>query len=196
MKLYDFYLSGHAYKVRLMLSLLHLEHEVITVDLSQGQQRSPEFLALNLWGQVPVLLDQDYCLADSHAILWYLASQYGPAWLPKEPAQQAEVVRWLSFAANETRNGPGYLRLVKVFGAAPNEAAVVLTEKVLSGLEQHLSKRRWLVGDNPTIADLAVYAYVALSPDGGVDLQPYPEMGQWIVRVQSLPGYLDLPKAP
>ena len=102
-KLYDHPLSGHAHRARAMLKLLGLEYESVVVDLANNAHKSPEFLALNAFGQVPVLVDGDVVIRDSAAILTYLASKYDTSgyWLPKDPALAAEVAAWLTTSTKE-----------------------------------------------------------------------------------------------
>ena len=112
-RLYDFTLSGNAHKVRNQLSLLGVEHERVPVDLVGGEQRSREFLALNPFGQVPVLVDDDIVLRDSSAILVYLARKYGRGdWLPVDAEGEARVQEWLAVATDAVANGPAFARLI------------------------------------------------------------------------------------
>jgi glutathione S-transferase len=123
--LYDFPLSGHAHRVRLMLSLLNLDYELVQVDLTRGEQKTPDFLQLNPFGVVPVLVDGDLVLRESTAILTYLARIYGPQWLPIEPVAMAEVQTWLATANKDVVTGPGAARLVTVFNAPLDHAALI-----------------------------------------------------------------------
>ena len=114
--------------------------------------------------------------------------------MPNEPLAAARVVRWLSTAAGEVRQGPENARLHHLFGAkaigierAHEKAAFILDQ-----LERHLNERQWLELDHPTIADIAVFPYVALAGDGGIDLDPYPHVQAWIGRIQALPGYIPM----
>jgi glutathione S-transferase len=117
LKLHDFILSGNCYKVRLMLSLLGVKAELVAVDLKHGEQKTPKFLALNLWGQVPVLVDENLVLRDSQAILVYLARHYGgEAWLPSDPASMALVMQWLSTAALGIQQSLAAARVYHLFG--------------------------------------------------------------------------------
>ena len=194
-KLYDFPLSGHAHRVRLMLALLDLEHEVITVDLRQGEQKSDEFLALNPFGVVPVLVDGDLVLRESTAILSYLAQQYAPDWLPAEPAQLAEVQTWLATANKDIVTGPGAARLVTVFGAPLDHPTLIdNSHKLLAIIDAHLAERDWLANNRPSIADVAAYSYIAHAPEGHVDLGSYANVRQWLRNVEGLPGFVGMPK--
>ncbi|GAB4139321.1 MAG: glutathione S-transferase [Cyanobacteria bacterium J069] len=194
-QLYGHELSGNSYKARLLLSLLHLDYEWHKVDLLQGAHKQPDFLALNPFGQVPVLVEGDLVLADAQAILVYLARQYGgEAWLPLEPEPMSRVVRWLSTTAGEVRQGPESARLYHLFKATSInlERTLQKSEFILGQLDQHLATRIWLELDRPTIADVAVFPYVALAPDGQIDLTPYPNVLAWIDRVKQLPGFIGM----
>jgi glutathione S-transferase len=191
-KLHGHELSGNSYKVRLLLELLGVPYTWIRVDLMAGEHKGEAFLALNPFGQVPVLQEDGTTLADAQAILFYLAARLGDGqWLPADPLGQARVVRWLSTAAGEVRQGPESARLHHLFGvkAIPIDRASEKAAFLLDQLERHLTPRLWLELERPTIADIAVFPYVALAPDGGIDLAPYPNVGAWIGRIQALPGY-------
>lgn len=194
--LYGHEISGNSYKVRLLLSLLNLEYEWIRVDLMKGEHKSPEYLAKNPFGQVPFLVDGEVQLADAQAILVYLARQYGgEKWLPLDALSLAQIIRWLSTTAGEVRQGPENARLYHLFGAGTNiniERATQKSEFILTQLDQHLSDRTWLEFDHPTIADVAIYPYIALARDGKIDLDAYPHVLSWIERVKQLPGYIPM----
>lgn len=195
-KLYGHELSGNCYKVKLLLSLLGLEYEWIKVDLMKGAHKAPEFLALNPFGQVPLLMDGEVVLADAQAILVYLARQYGgDRWLPLEPLPLAQVIRWLSTTAGEVRQGPESVRLYYLFNATiiNIDRANQKAEFILTQLNQHLSDRNWLELERLTIADVAVFPYVALAPDGKIDLSPYPQVLDWIARIEQLPNFVGMP---
>ena len=194
-KLYGHEMSGNSYKPRLFLELLNLEYEWKLVDLMKGEHKSPEYLALNPFGQVPLLIDGETKLADAQAILVYLARQYGgEQWLPLDALPLAQVVRWLSTTAGEVRQGLENARLYYLFGATSIniERAHQKAEYILTQLDQHLSTRTWLEFERPTIADIAVFPYVALAPDGKIDLAPYPHVLAWLDRIKQLPGYIPM----
>lgn len=196
MKLYDMTLSGNCYKVRLFLGLIGQTAEVVAVDLRNGEQRQPAFLAMNPRGQVPFLEDRDVRLADSQAILVYLARRYAESsWYSPDAVAEARIVSWLSFAANEMQHGPATARVGRLFGRPIDEALAnsrALT--AMAVLEQQLASHDWLAETaTPTIADVAVYPYAALAGDGGIDLAPYPAVRAWCSRIRQLPGYLGMP---
>ncbi len=197
-ELYGHELSGNSYKAKLMLSLLGIDYEWINVDLLKGEHKTAEFLKLNPFGQVPLLIDNEIIIADAQAILVYLARRYGDdQWLPSDPESLSRVVRWLSTTAGEVRQGPEFARLYYLFNATTIdiERAKQKSEFILTQLERHLSdNRQWLECDNrPTIADIAVFPYIALAEDGKVSLAPYTNVLNWIERVQSLPGFITMP---
>jgi glutathione S-transferase len=194
-KLYRHALSGHSHRAQLLLSLLGLNHELVDVDLAAGEHKQAEFLARNRFGQLPVLEDSDTVIADSNAILVYLAEQYDASnsWLPVEPAAAAEVQRFLSTAAGPIAYGPAAARLVNVFGAGlDHKRAIEIAHNLLGVLESHLDGRDWLVGNNPTIADVANYAYIAHAPEGNVSLENYPNVRAWLDRIAALPGFVPM----
>lgn len=194
-QLYGHELSGNSYKVRLFLELLNLEYTWIKVDLLKGEHKAPEYLALNPFGQVPLLIDGDTQLADAQAILVYLARKYGgETWLPTDALPLAQVVRWLSTTAGEVRQGPENARLYYLFGATNIniDRAHQKAKDILTQLDKHLHTHTWLEFERPTIADVAVFPYVALAPDGKIDLTPYPNLLAWIDRVKQLPGYVPM----
>ncbi len=197
-KLYRFPLSGHSHRVELFLSLLGLSVELMHVDLLTGAHKNPEFIALNIFGQVPVLQDGDVTIADSNAILVYLASKYDVGhWLPREPEQAAEVQRWLSVAAGLLAFGPAAARLAKVFKAPLNLDEVTRrANHLFEVMEKVLQQSSFLVGAKPTLADIANYTYVAHAPEGGVSLASYPRIRAWLVRIEALPGFVPMTQPP
>lgn len=198
MKLHYHPLSGHSHRARLFLSLLGIDHELVEVDLTKGVHKSPEFLKLNAFGQVPVLVDGDTVVADSNAILIYLAGRFGKTdWLPVEPQQAAAVQRWLSVAAGELAYGPAAARLITLFGAKLHADEVIArAHSVLSRIETQLTGREWIALAHPSIADVALYSYVARAPEGNVDLSAYPNVTAWLARVEALPGFVPFVQSP
>ncbi|CAM3956960.1 Protein GstA [Pseudomonas reidholzensis] len=195
-KLYHFPKSGHAHRIQLMLSLLDLPHELVFVDLAKGAHKQPEFLALNPFGQVPVIDDNGVVIADSNAILVYLAKTYDNGnWLPEAPQAAAAVQRWLSVAAGPLAYGPAAARLVTVFGAAFNSEEVIgRAHGLLAVIDRELANTPFLAGDTPTLADVANYSYIAHAPEGNVTLEPYPNVRAWLARIEALPGFVAMPR--
>lgn len=193
MKLYYYALSGHAHRAALFLSVAGLSHELIEVDLAAGAHRQPEFLALNAFGEVPVLDDDGIIIADSLAILVYAARKTGSShWLPNDPVVEAQIQRWLSVAAGKIAYGACAARLITVFGAPFNADEVIArAHATFVVMEQALENQRWIAGtDEPSIADIALYSYVERAPEGNVDLSGYPRIRAWLRQVESLPGFI------
>jgi len=197
MKLYDFTLSGHAHRARLFLGLLGLDYDLIHVDLPSGEHHGAEFRALNPFGQVPVLEDDGVVVPDSNAILVYLATKHRRAdWLPEDAAGAARVQRWLSVAAGQIAFGPCAARLVTVFGYKfDHDEVVARAHAILKLIEQSLTGNDWLAAKHATIADVALYSYIARAPEGGVELAPYPQVRAWLARIEALPGFVPFPEA-
>lgn len=194
-KLFRHPLSGHAHRVELFLSLLNLPTELVFVDLAKGAHKSAEFLAMNPFGQVPVIDDNGVVLSDSNAILVYVAKKYDTSgqWLPKEPLAGAQVQRWLSVAAGQIASGPATARLITVFGASYDaESTIARSHALLKVVEQELTSRLFLAGNLPTLADVASYAYIAHAPEGNVSLADYPQVRAWLARIEALPGFVPM----
>ncbi|MFZ1871809.1 MAG: glutathione S-transferase [Chania sp.] len=197
LKLYGLPISGHCHRVELLLRMLDLPYEYCQAPAEI--RSSDAFLRLNPFGQIPVLLDGDKVLADSNAILVYLVKRYAPGshWLPEEPWAAAQVQLWLDKAAGEVRYGPASCRMVKQFSVAEDyQSALTISERFLPQLEQHLTHSEFLATHQPTIADLACYSYVAVAPEGGVSLEPYPEIQRWIRQIAGLPRFFPMPALP
>jgi glutathione S-transferase len=198
MKLYSLTLSGHAHRARLFLSLIGQPYGAVEVDFAGGQNRSPDFLAINPFGQVPVLDDDGVIVPDSNAILVYLAKKLGRGdWLPEDAEGAARVQRWLSVAAGPIAFGPCAARLVTLFGAAFDaEEVIARAHRILALIDAELSSRDWLAAERPTIADVALYSYIAAAPEGNVDLAAYGHVRAWLARIEALPGFVALPASP
>jgi glutathione S-transferase len=190
-------LSGHTHRVMLFLQLLGLPYEF--ADSPAAVRDTPAFRRLNPLGQIPVLEDGELALADSNAILVYLAKRYalGSSWLPEDPPSAARVQRWLSLAAGEIAYGPASARINARFydTGVPPALAQRLAARALGLMEEELAAHPWLAGAQASIADVACYAYIAHAPEGGIDLGPYPQVRAWIARVQALPRFVPMPDA-
>jgi len=199
MKLYDAPPSGNCHKARMMLSFLGLDYDKVSITLAKAEQKSADHLARHPLGKVPALEDGDVTVWDSQAILVYLARKYDSAntWLPADPVGQAHVTQWLSFAAKEMWDGPAVARAIPKFNRPGDHAgAQELARGAFQVLEDHLGNRDWLVGDGPTIADIAVYPYVGLVWEGQVSLDPYPAVIAWMRRIEALPNYVGMDGLP
>lgn len=193
--LYRHALSGHSHRVETFLSILGLATELENVDLASGAHKEPAFLQKNASGQVPVIEDGDVTLADSNAILVYLATKYDSTrrWLPENTVEAAQIQRFLSIAAGKVAFGPAAARLVNVFGATlDHENAKVISHALLTELDTHLADRDWLVATHPTIADIANYTYIAHAPEGDVSLQAYNNVRSWLLRIEQIPGFVPM----
>lgn len=204
-KLYRLRTSGNSYKIRLLAALLDIKLEYVEVDFENDAQESPEFRAINPRGQMPVLVVGNKTFTDSAAILVYLAGTYPDPNATKTPSsfwstdcvEQAAIVDWLAFATGWIQPGIAIARYTMKFeckGIAPEnhpvlEKAQAKGHKSLEILQTQLSTNQWLALERPTIADVAVFAYVHLAPVGGIDLSLYPAVEGWVNRVRALPGF-------
>ena len=195
-RLYRHALSGHAHRIELFLSLLGLPCELIDVDMVRGAHKAAEFIAMNNpFGQVPVIEDGDIAIADSNAILVYLATRYDPAgrWLPRDAEGAARVQQWLSVAAGQLAYGPSQARFIVLFGARLDlDRARAISRQLFEVLDKELAKRPFLTGATPTIADVALYSYAAVAPEGGVPLEPYGHVRAWLARIEALQGFVPM----
>ncbi|MEM9814403.1 MAG: glutathione S-transferase family protein [Pseudomonadota bacterium] len=199
--LYNYVLSGNCYKIRLFAALLGVEYKIVSVDFYPGQEhRSPEMLALNPAGTVPVLTAGDLVLTETQAMLTWLAARFDPSetWLPRDPERLATVVEWLGFAGRLTQSA-GLARLQAMLSwPGDSDAAKAAATEDLRRLELALTDRvleggLWLAGDAPTVADIACFPYVALSPDAGLEHEGYPAIRNWLYAVRGLPGFVTMP---
>lgn len=204
MQLYSFEESGNSYKVRLLLSFLTLDYQRVEVDLMQDEQHQPRFLAINPRGEVPALVDGSLILCDSAAILLYVAAGNGPLpWWSDRIDEQARIMEWMAFAASWVQYGVFTARALVSFGISANglpadyrgeslDAAQIRGRHSLDILDLHLRDRTWLACERPTIADIAVFPYIALAPMGDIALDPYPAVLAWIERFTALPGFVPI----
>jgi glutathione S-transferase len=194
-ELYEFALSGNCHKVRLMLSFLGLSYKSIIVNGSAREHKSRDFLAMNPLGQLPVINDDGIVVRDSQAILIYLAHRYGgETWWSNNSEELGKITAWLFTASNEVARGPNALRLHHKFGRPINLVeAEQVTETLLNILEEHLSNHDWIALDLPTIADVAIYPYIALAHEGKVDLSRFSSVVAWLARFKALPDYISMP---
>jgi glutathione S-transferase len=192
LRFYDFHESGNGYKVRLLLSHLQIPHERIEMDILRGETRTPEYLALNPNGRIPLLVFEDgRTLAESNAILFFLA-QESPYW-PDDPFLRAEVMQWMFF---EQYSHEPYIAVVRfwTFAGELEAHAAELPERrkrgeaALDVMEDHLSRNEFFVGSRYSIADIALYAYTHVAHEGGFDLSSRPDVTAWLRRVASQPG--------
>lgn len=195
-RLYASEMSGNAHKVRIALAFLGLAWDERTTDAAARQ--SDAFRAINPMAQIPAYVEGDFVLRDSQAILAFLAARHRPGdWDGHSPEERGAIMVWLSHSANEIFNGPALLRAERLFGWSVDTArAQAVTDRILPIVEAHLAARDWLVGDRLTIADLAASPYLALAPDGGIDLEQWPAIRDWTRRIAALPDYPAMPGWP
>ena len=192
-KIHGFPLSGHAHRVELFASVAGIAHEVIYVDLPAGEHKQAPFLALNPLGVVPVIEDSDVVIHDSISILIYLARKYAPSYIPQDLANEAEMHRFLAMSAGEISYGPGAARLINVFNSPVDPVfAKETATKALTKLEQQLDGNDFLVANKVSLADFAIYSYVAHAPEGDVSLDPYPNIRRWLSNVEGLSGFVPM----
>ena len=200
MKLYDYILSPSCYKVRLMAALTGVKLDIRAVDFHPGlEHRGPELLALNPAGSIPILEDGGLLLTESSAMLVYLAAKAAPGWLAGgDPEEAARMQQWLSFSGRLTTSLGG-ARLHEMLlrpgdiDALQAEGIAALRELELGLVEQAERGMRFLAAGRPTVADIACFPYVALAPDGGVPLDPYPAIRLWSRALRALDGFIEMP---
>lgn len=199
--LHDDPISGNGYKIRLLLAFLGTAYEYKAYDIIQGETRTPEFLnTVNPGGRIPVLeLEDGRKLPESNAVLTYLGE--GTIWVPNDPFTKAQMMSWLFWEQYSHEPNIATLRFwnhlpeitevqkAQIDGKRSNgEAALAL-------MNMQLSYTDWLVGDGPTLADIALYAYTHVAEEGGYDLSTYPAVQGWIKRFTALPGYVSITDA-
>lgn len=200
MILYDYVLSPNCYKARLMAALSGQKLQSQALDIYPGDaHRQPEFLALNPAGTLPVLVDDGLVLTDSAAILVYLAKRAGGDWLGGDSAAaSATMQNWLAFA-QRLSDSLGKARLHDMLNVplditAARAAGIVCLRALEAALyEARLSGHAFLLGDKPSIADIACFPHVALAGDGGVLIDAYPSIRLWMRAVRALPGFVEMP---
>ena len=192
MKLYMTESSGNAYKPRLLLEMLEVPYEKAILDSRNKEHKQPPYVAINPRGQVPALEDDGRVFWDSTACLVYIARKHGgEKWLPTDPAGMAEVTQWLALSNNELHYGLQWGRgVVNKIKQGSLEEYQGYGNNGLKVLEARLANNEWLALGRPTIADLACYPYVAVSPEGGFKLEDYPAVQAWVKRVEALPGWV------
>jgi glutathione S-transferase len=199
--LYDYLPSGNGYKVRLTAKYLNIPYRLVPVDITQGATRTPEFLAKNPNGRIPLLeVPGRGFLAESHAIISFLAE--GSELLPSDAWQRANVWQWLCFEQYNLEPNVATVRFwIKILGKKAAELGDRLTEKIAKGyealavLERGLEDRKFLVADRFTLADIALYAYTHVAPEGGMSLEAYPKIRAWMTRIAAQPRHAPITAA-
>ncbi len=194
MKVYGDVWSGNCYKLKLALTQLGRPFEWVPIDIMKGESRTPAFLAKNPNGRVPTVeLDDGTCLAESNAILWYLAE--GTPLVPDSRLARARALQWMFFEQYSHEPNIATSRYIIRYLGNPPEKAAALAARVEPGyaalgvMETHLSKDHWFAGGRYSIADIALYAYTHCAGEGGFDLGRFPSVRAWLARVESQPLY-------
>jgi len=195
MLLYNSQVSGNCYKVRLLFAHLGIEYERRELDVIDRSNR-PEVLGdLNPALRVPTLvLDDGRALAESNAILNYFAE--GTEYLPEDRFERAQVLQWQFFEQYEVEPNIAVARFWRIAGIEPSSESLDTKtrggEVALKAIDSRLTDHPFLVGDRYTIADISIYGYVHVAPEGGFELEPYPAINAWLARVQTRPGHIPI----
>jgi glutathione S-transferase len=194
-RLYGMSGSGNCYKPKLLLAQLHVPFACVEKDTLKGETRTPEFLAMNANGKVPLLeIAPNEYLAESNAILWYLAED--TPYLPQDRWQRAQVMQWLFFEQYSHEPYLAVARFIMKYLPPDNERCADLPRlrkrghQALAVMEQHLARHTFFVGGQYSIADIALYAYTHVAPEGGFDLSPYAAVRNWLEQVRSQPRHV------
>jgi glutathione S-transferase len=197
-RLYDYLPSGNGYKVRLVLRHLGLPYELVELDIKKGETRTPEFLAKNPNGRIPLLeIPGQGFLSESHAIVSYLAE--GSDLVPADSLERARMWQWMCFEQYNLEPNVGTVRFwISSLHRTEAELGEKLVEKRRNGhaalavLEQGLAGREFLVGNRYSLADVALYAYTHVAPEGGFPLEDYPAIRAWCARIAARPGHVPI----
>ncbi len=198
MKIYGDIYSGNCFKLKLACNLLDIAHEWIPIDVVAGETRQEQFVALNPASQIPVCVtDAGEVLTESNAILYYLARD---SWLwPPDLLSQTRVLEWQFFEQYSHEPTIAVARFIKAFQGMPEhrreeyEARLKGGYRALDLMEKHLRGRKFLVGENCTLADISLFAYTHVAGEGGFDLAPYTAVRAWVETIEALPGYAPMP---
>ncbi|MDQ3287419.1 MAG: glutathione S-transferase family protein [Pseudomonadota bacterium] len=191
--------SGNCHKIRLLLEQRGREYRWVEVDILQGATRTPEYLAKNPNGKVPILeLHDGRVLAESNAIVCYLAE--GTSFLPDDPWQRAQALSWMFFEQYSHEPYIAVARFISAFTPADSPRRAELARLVEGGhralavMEHHLQRHVWFTGETYGVADIALFAYTDVADEGGFDLAGYPAIRDWLVRVRQTPGFVSMPE--
>ena len=195
---YGMSMSGNCYKLRLLLEQLGRDYRWIEVDSARGETRTPAFLARNPNGRVPLIeLEDGRVLVESNAILCWLAE--GTGYMPDDAWQRAQALSWMFFEQYSDEPYIAVARFIRGWTPADSPRRAELPRlrerghQALAVMERHLQSADWFAGAAYGIADIALFAYTAVAPDGGFDLAPYPALRDWLARVRGTPGFIDMP---
>jgi glutathione S-transferase len=196
--LYSMQRSGNCYKARLVLHQLDIPHRLVDIDILKGESRTPEFLAMNPNGQVPLLqIEPGTYLAESNAILWFLAED--SELVGRDPLARAKILQWMFFEQHAIvpSIGAAYFWLCLIKGGRELQQHALDDwmeegQRSLSMMDKHIARHRFFTGDHYTIADIALYAYTHLAEQSEFDLRPYPALRDWFARVEAQPRYVSM----
>jgi glutathione S-transferase len=199
--LYDYLDSGNGYKVRLLLAQLDLRYHRVELDIMAGETRTPEFLAKNPNGRIPLLeLDSGVCLPESNAIVWYLGQ--GSPFIPDGPLAQAQVLQWMFFEQYSHEPYVATPRFILKHLPADSARRAELPDRLARGraalgvMEAHLNTNPFFVGNRYSVADIALYAYTHVAHEAQLDLTPFPAVRDWLARVASQPKHIPITLEP
>ena len=199
--LYDYLDSGNGYKIRLLLAQLGRSYQWTELDIDAGATRTPEFLARNPNGKIPVLeLEDGSCLAESNAILWYLAE--GSSFVLDDRVGRAQILQWMFFEQYSHEPYVATPRYIVHHLPKDHPRRAEIPERLARGraafavMETHLATRLFFAGERYGIADIALYAYSHVAHEGGHDLAPYPKVRAWLARVAMQPGHVPITARP
>ena len=200
--LYSMQRSGNCYKARLALNHLDVPHRLVDIDILKGESRTPQFLAMNPNGQVPLLqIEPGRYLAESNAILWFLAEN--SELVGEDPLARAKILQWMFFEQHAIvpSIGAAYFWLCLIKGGRELQQHALDDwmeegQRSLSMLDKHIAKRRFFTGDRFTIADIALYSYTHLAEQSEFDLKPYPALRDWLARVEAQPRHVSMDYRP
>ncbi len=192
---YGMSVSGNCHKLRLLLEQLDREYRWVEVDSAHGETRTPEYLAKNPNGKVPIVeLEDGRVLAESNAILCYLAE--GTRYLPDDPWRRAQALSWMFFEQYSHEPYIAVARFIRGWTPADSPRRAELPgllergHRALAVMEHHLQRQPWFTGQEYGVADIALFAYTDVAADGGFDLGAYPAVCDWLARIRQTPGFV------
>lgn len=193
-------LSGNCYKIKLLMQFLSIPHQWVHIDILSQETHTPEFLAMNSNGKIPVLRTNDgRFLAESNAILNYLAE--GTPLLPSNTYERAQVLQWQFFEQYSHEPYIAVARYINTYLGLPDDRLAEYQSKqhgghkALAVMEQHLCHHDYFVGNTLSIADISLYAYTHVANEGGFDLNLYPSLQQWLSRIEKTPGFIAMSRS-
>lgn len=197
-KVFGYYPSGNSYKVELTLSHLQLPFQFVHLDVLKGESRTPEFLRINPNGRIPVVeVAPGRYLSESHAILFYFGER--SVLMPRDRWERALVLQWMSFEQYHLEPHIGTARYhLQILRKKPEQCPMDLAgrqneaRRALGILNGHLAERKFIVGSRFTLADISLYAYVHVAPEGGIELEPFTHLQKWMDRVKGRPEHIPM----